>query len=75
MTDDLQDSVVLGRGRRGKSQVPFLKNVCLVEARSGQNLAAMLDPDSNKTSLTFLTLGTLADWTLPLQSFPEPGPC
>lgn len=50
------------RETRGKSQVQFLKNICLVEVCSGQNLAAILDPDSNKRSLPFLTLGTLADW-------------
>lgn len=44
MTDDLEDSVALGRGRRGKSRVRLLEDVCFAEAHEGQNLAAVLVP-------------------------------
>lgn len=44
MTDDLEDAVALGRGRRGKSRVRLLEDICFAEAHEGQNSAAVLVP-------------------------------
>lgn len=57
MIDDLEDSIAPGSGneRREPSLVPG--GYLFAEACEGQNLAAVLDPDANKTSLTFRAPG------------------